>query len=630
MAAHTPKRLEIQALESFVFMVLRSTTMPFMMKLPLPQIDIEAEHVKPNNLDDIILNNDKSCTELYEKKKLMMEHLLKLKKWWERNEWLGNQDTEIRRQIKECFTTELELIDPECVFPLFRFLLQLIFSKKAGSTADAAEFPDHPKIHLELPRSACHHYCDILRSLKPFGIEEMSTQHIVFGNSEPWLIIIKNSPFLKKVHFRNNISEEVLISVGSHCNMIDTFVLEQVFGRMLVPIDCLYKTFFSGLDYKAVSEISKSQFCSKEISLSFPRLKWIDVGWKAYPQNTVTRYSLAEFVYNILYFYSNIVNVSWHSLRPFMPHIPSHIPEHCKYLTYNIRHVHFSGLMPWIQYHMSSLSNVSDRIISYFNELQHITLCNCVDIKTDVESAEEEAKFAEIWLPKFRCSSLTIHVPFTPPQDIRVGDILSIYSSLFQKIGKNLSALHFHLHVEISVRELCQLIILCPSLKLLELRMHESIHAQTGGDIVLKTLHSLESLSVTYASLSGTVYINTFIEKLIQASPNLKNLELVLEHAPCEWLMMLAINKLISGIHTLRLSFTAHPLITWRTQNARRRSIEASFYVPFIELLPHLEVLMLGLLPVDVFTQVRMIYHSSQLRIMARGSPYIGYIVLDS
>ncbi|XP_047487491.1 uncharacterized protein LOC125038172 isoform X4 [Penaeus chinensis] len=139
MAAHTPKRLEIQALESFVFMVLRSTSLPFM-KLPLPLIDRDIGDARPILLDAIILDIDTEA----EKRKLMMEHLLKLKKWWERNEWLGSQDTEIRKQIKECFTRELELVDPVCEFPLFRFVLQLIFSKKAGSTADAAECPDYP------------------------------------------------------------------------------------------------------------------------------------------------------------------------------------------------------------------------------------------------------------------------------------------------------------------------------------------------------------------------------------------------------------------------------------------------------------------------------------------------------
>lgn len=79
----------------------------------------------------------------------LQEHLLKLKKWWERNEWLGSEDTEIRKQIKECFTRELELIDPICEFPLFRFVLQLIFSKKAGSTADAAECPDYPMVSVQ-------------------------------------------------------------------------------------------------------------------------------------------------------------------------------------------------------------------------------------------------------------------------------------------------------------------------------------------------------------------------------------------------------------------------------------------------------------------------------------------------
>ncbi|KAG7162724.1 hypothetical protein Hamer_G022191 [Homarus americanus] len=411
--AHTPKRLEDQALENFVHMVVQHSVPASLHCDLLPQVSEVRWSDDPNKLDRIIMTSESTWPELLPQKHLFMEHLKKLKHWWDDNEWLGKQNSQIRRQIKECFTMELELVDPHCKYPLFKFLLHLMFSTKALGASDTAEFPHYPKVQLELRRNGCPVYADVLRSLKPFVIEELSTQYIIFGDTEPWIVIIENSPFLKKVHLRKNICEEILLCIGQNCPQLDTFILEQVFGSLMVPIDCLYKTFFSGLDYESVNTLTSGIPSNMQKYLSFPRLK--------------------------------------------LPH--------------------------------------------------------------------------------------------------------------------------------------------------------------------------LTSLSVACSAWLDSNIVNSLVEKLISASPVLTNLELMLAHGPCEWLMGMAVDKMLNGIRTLRLSFGTHCVNDWGDDFSVE--VGASFYVPLIELLPDLEVLMLGIHHIDVLTQLKLTYRTSQFKIVVRRKPYIGYDVLN-
>lgn len=636
MPAHTPECLEKLAVEKFVYMVLQHSIPSSLQNILLPQDDevwIPYDHCK---LDKIIMTPKNTWSELRAERMLFMEHLQKLKQWWDDNEWLGKQKSEIRRQIRECFTRELELVDPQCRFPLFRFLLQLIFSTKVGGTADAQEVPHYPKVQLELRRNDCPVYSDILRSLKPFGIEELSTQHIIFGDSEPWIIIIENSPFLRKVHFRKNICEEILFSVGQHCPLIDTFIVEQFYGRLMVPVDCFYKTFFSGLGYEAVDSIAKSENSLDKLKyLSFPRLKSVDIGDRCDSQKVVKKQSLTEFLYNLLFFYPDVVCVSCHTLKPFLPKIPSSLPEHCSSLSYNIRHVDLTGLMPWVQQQLTRNSEHCDEridfesVVSSFKQLQHLTICHCVDTHTNVESIKENTNFAEIWIPKFGCKNLTLHVPHTTSQEISNFEILSLYIPLFKSVGCSLCALHFHVHVGIDLSEVCQLICLCPNLELLGIRLLAEVNVCSEALFHVQRLPRLTSLSVACAASPGASIVNTLVQKIIAASPILTNLELMLAYRPYEWLMGMAVDKTLAKIRTLRLSFTVHCVNEW-APDLPMAGVDVSFYVPLVELLPNLEMLMLGILPIEVFSQIKLIYRTSNLKIVARSKPYIGYAVLST
>ncbi|XP_045605565.1 uncharacterized protein [Procambarus clarkii] len=628
--SHTPKRLEEQALEKFISLVLQHSIPPSLHStkfLQLQEFSIVHEH--SSKLDKILTSGPEQIRD----KTLLLTHLQQLKHWWENNEWLGKQNSEIRRHIKEGFTIYLELVDPHCEFPLFRFLLQLIFSTRVLGATDAAEFPDNPKMQIELQRNRCPVFAEVLKSLKPFGIEELSTEHIIFGNVEPWIIVVENSPFLKKVHLRKNICEEILLCIGQHCPLIDTFIVEQFFGRLMVPVDCLYKTFFSGLDYERVNTIAGSEsHLSRQKYISFPRLKCVDMGDRRKFKKVVKRQSFTEFLYNLMLFYPNITSISCHTMQPFMPLLPVSLPQHCSFMTYNIKHIDLIGLMSFIHYCIPETilqpnGNIDAKsIILKFRKLQHLTLCHCASVHTSDDNIMEYARFAEIWIPMFGCKNLTIHVPFSPSEDIRNGEFLSLYIPLFSRIGPSLSALHFHLYTSINLNEICQLISLCPNLELLEIRLLSEVNVFSETNFHIKRLSRLTSLSFASVAVQNisTSIINTLAEKLITASPILTSMELMLAYRPCAWLMEIAGNKMLDGIKTLRLSFNARSVSKW-VPNQPLNHVDTSFYILLIELLPNLEVLMLGMIHNVVFTQIRSIYRTSNLKIIARGKPYIGY-----
>lgn len=462
---------------------------------------------------------------------------------------------------------------------------------------------------MELASKACPVFAEVLRRLKPFSIEELSTQFIIFGSQEPLQVILENSPHLRRVHFRKNITEETLICVSQNCPLVDTFVVEKPFGRLFVSVDCLYRTFFSGLDREEVDALARSGSSSKcQACLSFTKLKFVDLGADSDCPLSINKGSFSEFIYSLLLFYPSLESVTCYKLRPFVPKPLSKLPSHFHSLSYSLHYLDLEGLMIWVQDRVV-LGSV-EHTLSSFPKVQHFTLSHDPDTYLDV------IDFAKVWIPRFECKALTIHTYFTLPHERTVDNSLSPYQVLLNAVGANLTVLRFHLHANMCVSELCSLLSVCPSLEFLGIEMSAD-HFEDGVPSNIQTLPQLKYLTVEGPSLlSFSHYQHTLFNRLVQlmivAAPALCQLELVVHHRPLVWLMDMAQKKILAGLEVFFLNLNPFGPST----------VSVSFYVQLLELLPKLKVFMLGPICSQLLSDIKQIYRTTDLQLVAKETVY--------
>ncbi|XP_045139207.1 uncharacterized protein LOC123520722 isoform X1 [Portunus trituberculatus] len=602
--AHSPRRLERLAKEKLVYLVIRHSIPASISTLTFPQ---DLEHCIPNNhpgMDKIIMATDTQFPDCLPQKKLLLEHIQAVREWWENNVVVMGR-VGVWRCVLECLATELEYLDQYCLFPLFRLLLQLLFSLRVGRKLDGMTNSDQPSIQVELAAKACPVFAEVLRKLKPFSIEELSTQFIIFGSQEPLQVILENSHQLRRVHLRKNITEETLKSVSENCPLMDTFVVEKPFGRLLVSVDCLYKTFFRGMDRDEIDAVARSDSASKrKACLSFPRLKFIDLGADSDCPLDLEKDSFSEFIYNVLLFYPGLESVTCYRSRPFVPKPFSKLPAFFHSLSYSLQYLDLEGLMIWAN--DKAIAGSVDHTLSVFPKIQHFTLSHDPDTYLDV------INFARIWIPRFKCKALTIKTYFTLPHERTEGHSLTPYQVLLNDVGVNLTALQFHLHANLCVGELCSLLPLCPSLEFLGIIMSAD-HFEDDVPCDIQTLPLLKCLTVEGPSiLSFSHYQRTLFNRLIQlmimAAPALSQLELVVHHRPLVWLMDMAQKKILAGLEVLFLNLNPFGPST----------VSVSFYVQLLELLPKLKLFMLAPICSQLLSDIKHIYHTTDLQLVAR------------
>ena len=449
-------------------------------------------------------------------------------------------------------------------------------------------------------------FADVLRSFTPFDIEELSTHHLVFGGAEPLLVIIENSPLLKRVYLRNNISEELLAALEKHCPLLHTFHMEKCMGEIMVPVNCLYKTFFRGLDYNAVvALITNTPLLEKQKYLSFPHLQSLNLG-KLNDINTDNKKdSLSLFVYILLYFYSHPINVTSDPPLSFSPALPEELPLWLHDICYKVQNCSLNGIQ---RYFTSRRLRSNCEVTLPIDSVYQLTITHT---SHEEDVIQEVMELSKIWIPKLECKTLFIYTLHDADQRF---DIAPLYTPLFSQVGTLLNSLHFSIVGDVDMSALSNIISLCPSLENLRLRLTR-VHSQSQSKLGCKKLLKLTSLTI-YCGEDSIPEVHEFIECLISQSPKLCSLSLLLHGKPCEWLVSLVMNAKLNSICILRLSFEC---FNFTCRDMARSLIEdpvgVPFYVYLVDSLSNLKVLQLGSLPLTTFRKLCLLYSRSDLQI---------------
>lgn len=82
-----------------------------------------------------------------------------VREWWESNVMVVGR-VGVWRCVLECLATELDYVDQYCLFPLFRLLLQLLYTIRVGRKPDGMTVSDQPSVTIELPLFSISIYCN--------------------------------------------------------------------------------------------------------------------------------------------------------------------------------------------------------------------------------------------------------------------------------------------------------------------------------------------------------------------------------------------------------------------------------------------------------------------------------------
>ncbi|KAK8744593.1 hypothetical protein OTU49_000883, partial [Cherax quadricarinatus] len=85
------------------------------------------------SIDDIILSEPGRCNDrLLVYKELLLQHMVKVKQWFDDEGWLGKQDSKLRKLLRESCWDLLQVLGYNCQCPLLLLTLELMFTTKAG------------------------------------------------------------------------------------------------------------------------------------------------------------------------------------------------------------------------------------------------------------------------------------------------------------------------------------------------------------------------------------------------------------------------------------------------------------------------------------------------------------------
>ncbi|XP_076052030.1 uncharacterized protein LOC143031715 [Oratosquilla oratoria] len=527
---------------------------------------------------------DHSLTNIYDKsdkrsdtRKELIHRLSTTKTWWNGERTLGAHNSELRRAVGISMMEELDLLDQNAINPLLRFTLQLCFGQKAG---DLLPMPDMSRIaiHLQCDKRQCGPFNEVVKTLAPFHIEELRTDHVIFGDPTPVVSIIEaSSNTLQKVHLRHNMSDFTIKHIGRHCRNITSFVLDWQIGASPVSVEYLHRTFFRNLQ---MAEIDQLVAKGEAVPLSFPKLKY--VGMEFYK-------SQLPFIRNVLKFYPNLNGLSCLSKFckamqvPVLLHDLPVIRSIFRELRIYLSDAHLFDLESFSR----ALPVVSDIVIY-------------VDFVPD-KVPPEMIETVKSLVVKLHCSKLVI-------QSVNYSDyhgsnkFSEIFIPMFEAVGRNLTSLKI-LDEMVEVKTLCAILTHCTFLESLTV----SKLKEMGSDsVAVKSLRLPHLSTLAFHVTSSTVL--DFISHFFNAVQNLKNLSLAMSGPRLcsgNWLMQCAHAGLLRHVRTISLVM----------QTYYDEDLDVDFFVPFIEKLASVHTVVLHGVPKGVLLSLNMTYRFSQLEV---------------
>ncbi|XP_042857011.1 uncharacterized protein LOC122243472 [Penaeus japonicus] len=517
-----------------------------------------------------------------EAKKLLVD----VKSWYDKNEWFGNPHSVIRTLVGRGFSEVLRvLLIHDLPVPLFVFILQAMFCNEVESLS--------PVMCDHFTKAVSQTVGNFLQAMAPFTLETLHTTSILFDHPMPVVILLQNSPHLREIHLRHNLSDYVLLHLKNWCPLLEFITLV---GRNNISEDYLFATFFRGLKKAKVMEyVDNKSACP----LSFSKLKRVRL--------ELHRKNFDEFLFFLQYFYpgiqcnikkiisgAGVYPVAFKSLldppsclngkgtfqvdtvRFVVPATAGALKEYDPSVTYSVvRHFSFSCRDISKSHYLDALSKIKDLL----------KLLGC----------------SSVFLAIYPNAVNTTLVP----------------TVLLQEFGPKLKELHISVHVPIDNETLHIYLNACPNVNLFCIKVTRFIFDSVNTKAHLRPLLHLETLSIeTEYHMERDLYTQ-IIENIISAAPRLTTLELIGQDIR-KTVRDLALSGKLSEIQILSLY--------WRMIGNSFDDWIFSFCIFIGTHLSALKVLMLNHFPEETLLKFKAYFHYTDLELVERRLPFVSDI----
>lgn len=479
---------------------------------------------------------------------------------------------------------------------------------------------------VPLSSHMCSTLSNFLSELQPFGIERLYTFSLQFGSPSVIVTLCRCSPLIKWIHLKIEFAKgDILSAIGLAAPNIETVVVIvreyelylEISSTVEIVIaggedleDNLYRGFFGG---STKGDIDQKIRKGEEVNLSFPKLKYIDVG---------SHRDVREFLHHLLYFYPNTRSITCDSeswiLSKYSLAFPVVTPSSLgngplslvgKVMTYSLQDMSFSSFC---------LASRLPDIIGRYKKLEHVSL----HLLKGPWKINTTCEMARQLLCSIKCQYLTICVDVYMSSE----DLISLYLPSLQAIGPSLRILQFHLTNEVNVRALCQLINMCEVLEELSIvssceRCEVAESDEGEEDFHVNKLPKLKCLSIS-SRYNVTTTLYQLTQDLLHSAPNLSTVELEMGgRGAAKWILDVATAGNFTQLKILHLYLPGFLF---------DRQVVGTFFPSLIGVLPGLSCLMVGGVCHCDVQGLRAKYRWTKLKVIARDSPYVAFRTLSS